>query len=154
MSEKLTQQVCAIVEEQFPEARDFKFTERVFSGDPNLILEKCGYAGSASVAKQLSEETGRKIVKAISDDPDLDGSHVYLWDEERDEIIDPSAGQFIPPESRIGFKEYFIGNCFIGSREKLKEACMNGVINTSTAGNPLKSFSRIWGFSGRKWLSR
>jgi hypothetical protein len=153
MSERLTEQVCAIVEEQFPEAKDFGFTRRVFSGDPMQARGKCGYAGSVSVAQELSEKTGRNIVKAVSNNPDGNG-HVYLWDQETDEIIDPSAGQFVPPKSRKGLEQYFFGNCFIGPRIKLKEACMNGVINTSTASDPLKSFSRIWGMYSKSWLQR
>ena len=149
----LTKQVCLIVEKQFSAARFDGFTRRVFSGDPSQIYSGCGYAGSVSVAIELSQETGRNIVKAISNDPD-GNSHVYLWDREKDEIIDPSAGQFIPPESRIGFEQYFFGNCFIGPREKLKEACMNGVINTSTKNDPLRSFQRTWGSSSVEWLKR
>jgi len=153
VSEMLAAQVCQIVEKQSPAARLDGFIRRVFSGEPDQVYSMCGRAGSVSVAQELSQETGRSIVKATSDDTDGNG-HVYLWDKEKDEIIDPSAGQFIPPKSRIGFEQYFIGNCFIGPRKKLEEVCMNGVINTSTKNDPLRSFQRIWGSSGKEWVKK
>lgn len=152
-NEELIKKVCAIVEKQDPASRREGFTKRVFSGEPKQARSRCGSAGSVSVAEELSLETGRSIFKATSSDPD-GNTHAYLLDEEKDEIVDPAAGQFIPPESRIGFEQYFIGNCFIGPREKLKEICMKGVVNTSTQDDPLKSFQRIWGLSSKKWSEK
>lgn len=153
MSEKLIQEICTIVEKQDPTARRQGFTRRVFSGEPEQVRSRCGSAGSVSIAEELSLKIGRSILKATSSDPD-GNAHAYLLDEESDEIIDPVAGQFIPLESRVGFKQYFIGNCYIGPREILKEICMKGVINTSTKNDPLKSFQRIWGLSSKKWSEK
>lgn len=123
------------------------YSQNVNSGIPNEVFGLCGLAGSGLVAEELSHRTGRHIVEATSEHEDTSG-HKYLWDPDIDEVIDPSAGQFIPPESRVGYESYFFGNFFIGPREILKQACLKGVINTYTMSDPRKSFERIWGKVG------
>jgi len=77
---------------------------------------------------------------------------MYLLIKETDLIVDPSAGQFIPPPSRTGFEKFFKGNMFIGPREVLKMVALNGVVNTRTHNNPELSFKRIWGEQSRNLM--
>lgn len=136
--------VLSTIEEVYPkETTKDNYRKRVLSGIPSDVRSRCGYI-DVEVAEKLSRELMMKFEKATSGNNDGNG-HIYLIAPEKSIIIDPSAGQFIPESSRVGYEQNFYGNMYIGSRNVLKTICMNGVINTKTQNDPELSFKRIWG---------
>jgi hypothetical protein len=132
------------IEEVYPPGDYCRMRPRILSGNTSDVVGKCGYGGSVEVAEKLSERINSNVYSATSNHPDTSG-HAYLADPVTDIIIDPTAGQFIPPASRVGFETYFRGNMFIGPRDVLREVALKGVINTRTQNDPELSFQRIWG---------
>ena len=135
--------------EEFNRSGDLNYVEMVLSGDPEQVYGLCGFA-SVELAQALTKSLEGNYASCTSEHEDANG-HCYLIDEDTEEVIDPTAGQFIPESSRSGFEDYFTGNMFVGPREVLREITSRGVINSKTAYDPSLTFARTWGDIGKEW---
>jgi len=137
--------VLSAIEKVFPtQWRRDDLKRRILSGNPQDVDGKCSYGGSVEVAQELTQQLSTKVYKVTSGNKGTSG-HVYLFIKNTGLIVDPSAGQFIPPSSRTGYEKFFKGNMFIGPRDILKKAALEGVVNTRTPKDAELSFNRIWG---------
>lgn len=122
-------------------------------GSSGAVFELCGSFAGPMVARRLNEVTGRgyRAVKTTHERP-VGGGHLYLVefkdDPEQDEIIDPTAGQFLleVPDDLRGTQ--LMGNMFIGTRGQLRALVSHPDVtlqHLSTALDKELSFERIWG---------
>lgn len=115
-------------------------------GDSKEVTGQCG-VNSQELAKRISARCGKQITVMKSPERGLgDPRHVYMGDR-KGLVIDVTAGQYIPVESRQSGKRFW-GNVFIGPRHELRRIVENGNITNTSAKDSSEAFQRIWGKRG------
>jgi len=123
--------------------------------DDSELKGGCKIFASKRVAEALSRHFGKNLISVVTDiESIIDGEHVitrhvYMRDQGRNEIIDPTAGQFfkeIPPE----YQELFLGGLFVGTPGQLEEVWMDPRTEIRNVGDIDRdeAFRRIWGEQG------